>query len=268
MPETHVRSALAGDYPAFVHLFPQLGAPDETPSAARWEIEMVPGTLIAEIEGAIAGYAFAQTLTNTGYVRNLVVAAEARRRGVGKSLMGAMAERFHAAGCEHWCLNVRPENAAAIALYEGFGLRGVRMQEAFLLPWDAAAGLAAPGRAVHVSAIAPAEDAAIELRFGLPPGQVTADRARGRVLLVAKESAEILGFSSFDIRFGGSFPFRIADAAAIAPLVAGCRAYADRRETIRLVAEDDPVVADALRTAGGVPVMRTLHMTGRLPGIG
>ncbi len=245
--------------------YPELGAPEETPTIERWRLEMVPQAIIAEVAGAAVGYAYGQTLADIGYIRNLVTAPQSRRLGVGVHLMMAMAARFREGGCHSWCLNVKPDNVAALALYARFGLTPVRVQEAYVLPWQAVTALPRTSRRIEVGTVLAGDDAAVEARFGLPGGQVTADRARGRVLLVAREGAEVLGFSSFDIRFGGSFPFRIADVAAIAPLVARCREHADHRETIRLVAEDDPAVAAALRKAGATPGMTTLHMRGVLP---
>lgn len=51
----------------------------------------------------------------------LMVAASARRRGVGRALLAAAVEWARAAGVRKLELHVFPHNAPAIALYESFG---------------------------------------------------------------------------------------------------------------------------------------------------
>jgi L-amino acid N-acyltransferase YncA len=68
----------------------------EFPQPEQWAETYAPTTLIAERGEVVVGYAYYQLLSGIGYVRNVVSAAEARRTGVGKALMFAMADIFRA----------------------------------------------------------------------------------------------------------------------------------------------------------------------------
>jgi [ribosomal protein S18]-alanine N-acetyltransferase len=81
--------------------------------------------IAAFIEGKLAGYALAAVRRNGRSVRIYSIAVDPRfgRRGVGWALLQAC-ERFALAqGKPALTLEVRYDNAAAIALYEKFGFR-------------------------------------------------------------------------------------------------------------------------------------------------
>ena len=125
-----IRPARDEDYKVYTRLLTQLGTGDPPPPPSRWTDEIRGQTLCAERDGVVLGYVFGQSLAGVGYVRNLVTDVSARRQGVGAALMRAIAERFRADGCVRWCLNVKPDNAAALALYErtGFHRLGERLR--------------------------------------------------------------------------------------------------------------------------------------------
>jgi diamine N-acetyltransferase len=85
--------------------------------------------LVAELEGRVAGY----LLHHPGYdpdlggrtlvVVDLVVTARARRRGVGRALVAAAAERCRAAGGRALTWWVRESNHGAVAFYRSLGAR-------------------------------------------------------------------------------------------------------------------------------------------------
>ena len=115
---------MPADHPAFVRLFPELAVDDPILDQAKFEQELVPTMIVMEAgSGApepdrVIGYTYFQVMQGLTYVRHVVTAPEARRTGVGRSLMAAVAERARTAGCTSWCLNVMRGNRAARALYE------------------------------------------------------------------------------------------------------------------------------------------------------
>lgn len=84
------------------------------------------GTILAEVDGALAGFghygpADAPVLTGLGEVKKLNVATALARRGIGRALLGAMAERLRALGHRAVGLGVLADNAPARAFYEAMG---------------------------------------------------------------------------------------------------------------------------------------------------
>ncbi|MBQ6430477.1 MAG: ribosomal protein S18-alanine N-acetyltransferase [Oscillospiraceae bacterium] len=81
--------------------------------------------LVNEEDGIVTGYIGAQSVPPEADVMNLAVAPDCRRRGVGAKLLCTMAELLHSRGIVTLFLEVRPSNAAAIALYERYGFAQV-----------------------------------------------------------------------------------------------------------------------------------------------
>ncbi len=85
---------------------------------------------VAESEGAVCGYCGVQLLAGEGYITNIAVHPDFRRKGIGRLLLQrleALANEEHA---EFLTLEVRESNAPAIALYSGMGFEavGIRRQ--------------------------------------------------------------------------------------------------------------------------------------------
>ena len=81
--------------------------------------------LVAERAGEVCGYVGCQTVLDEGYITNVAVRPDCRRRGVAGKLLDVF-ERF--AEGNHLAflsLEVRASNYAAIALYGQHGYRGV-----------------------------------------------------------------------------------------------------------------------------------------------
>lgn len=78
-------------------------------------------------QGAVLGYAGLHVVLDEGYIDNVAVAPPYRRMGVADALLSAFV-RFGEAHLAFLTLEVRPSNAAAIALYEkrGFAQAGRR----------------------------------------------------------------------------------------------------------------------------------------------
>ena len=83
---------------------------------------------VALVGGEVAGYGGAWNLVDEAHVTTLAVAAEHRRKGIGRKLMRRVLEDAKDAGMLCATLEVRAGNDAAIKLYEslGFDRRAVR----------------------------------------------------------------------------------------------------------------------------------------------
>jgi len=81
--------------------------------------------LVAKIGGALAGYGVLVLRSNSRVARLYSIAVDPRfgRRGVGRALMQGVEDLAAKRGCVVLRLEVRVENAAAIALYESHGYR-------------------------------------------------------------------------------------------------------------------------------------------------
>lgn len=72
-------------------------------------------------DGGVVGYVGMHHLLDEGYITNVAVSPAARRQGVAKALLTALAEYAAAHRLYRITLEVRVGNAPAIALYEGQG---------------------------------------------------------------------------------------------------------------------------------------------------
>ena len=81
--------------------------------------------LVAKIGGALAGYAVLAMRSNSrsGRLYSIAVDKAFGRRGVGRALMAAAEAYCQKRGCVSLRLEVRKDNAPAIALYEARGYR-------------------------------------------------------------------------------------------------------------------------------------------------
>lgn len=87
--------------------------------------------LVAEQDGAVAGYVGCQTVLDEGYITNVAVSPDCRRQGIGRALIAELTERAKRAGLAFVTLEVRASNAPAITLYEGAGFRRVGVRKNF-----------------------------------------------------------------------------------------------------------------------------------------
>ncbi len=87
--------------------------------------------LVAEENGAALGYVGCQTVLDEGYITNVAVSPEARRRGIARMLLHELSARAEEKGLAFITLEVRQSNAAAIALYEGQGYNEVGVRKGF-----------------------------------------------------------------------------------------------------------------------------------------
>ena len=79
-------------------------------------------TVVAEVEGEIAGYLVAERGgRKVGHIITLDVRSPARRTGLGSKLMAAAEERLRGMGCASILLEVAVDNESAIAFYHHQG---------------------------------------------------------------------------------------------------------------------------------------------------
>ena len=79
----------------------------------------------ADDGGAVLGYIGMMTVLDEGYISNVAVAPEARRRGIGRALVKEMLRRAADRELSFVTLEVRAHNESAIALYAQEGFRAV-----------------------------------------------------------------------------------------------------------------------------------------------
>ncbi len=134
-------------------------------------------------------------------------------------------------------LNVKPDNAPAIALYAREGLSARYRSRAVRFSFAAIPG--EPCEGVREVVLDPSRDEEADDTFGLPKAQIGSARALGRVIVallrdrspaasdVAKhERDEVVGIACFDPTFPGAFPFRVKDPTLGPTLVHACRPHA------------------------------------------
>ena len=89
---------------------------------------------VAEIDGAIVGYAGSFVLTPEADVQTMGVAADQRGRGIGALLLTTLIEQAIQAQATQLILEVRSDNAAAIAMYQRFGFERISSRPNYYAP--------------------------------------------------------------------------------------------------------------------------------------
>lgn len=96
--------------------------------SVRRDKEYDPALVFLAMEGGeVVGLAQCWT---SNFVKDLAVHPRARKRGIGRALMLSVFDTFAHRGAAHADLKVREENAAAISLYHGLGMRIVDREKA------------------------------------------------------------------------------------------------------------------------------------------
>jgi ribosomal-protein-alanine N-acetyltransferase len=131
VPVVLIRRATADDIPAIRALASQ------SPEAAQWSEQhydaLAAGdssrlALLAEERGETLGFLVAHAIAGEFELENVAVAARARRHGIGRRLIAELVKEAVQQGVRAIHLEVRGQNRAARALYEGldFVQSGVR----------------------------------------------------------------------------------------------------------------------------------------------
>jgi len=264
-----VRRATASDYGAYTVLVRELGIDDPTPSAERFAAELAPRTLIYERSGAAIGYVNYDRVGASGYVRNLVVAPDARGCGVGGALMVAAAGELRAQGvADDWHLNVKADNAAALRLYERLGLRIQHRSSALRFRWADIERLPVEAAPVSVYPVFDGDDDDIERALGILGGRLQMARSRAKRITLQLRDDQLapVGVACFDPSIPGAFPFCVTRPALCAPLLRALAPHAAAGDLdFQVVIEDDDELAEVLIAAGATVRLRMLHYCGRLP---
>lgn len=95
----------------------------------RSELENPSCLYLAAVDrNTLVGYIGVQTVLDEGYINNVAVRPEYRRRGIASALISLLIEQAREIGLSFLTLEVRESNSAAIAVYEklGFGPVGRR----------------------------------------------------------------------------------------------------------------------------------------------
>ena len=87
--------------------------------------------LVAEQDGEVQGYVGCQTVLDEGYITNVAVSPDFRRRGAARLLIAELIARAKEKGLAFVTLEVRESNAPAIALYAGVGFAPVGTRKNF-----------------------------------------------------------------------------------------------------------------------------------------
>ena len=86
---------------------------------------------LAAFDEGVVGYGGVMVVGDEAHVTNLLVAPEARKRGIGLGLMIALIEAAIGSGAHHLTLEVRAKNEAGRALYARLGLAPVGVRKGY-----------------------------------------------------------------------------------------------------------------------------------------
>ena len=258
-----VSSGSAADYPTFARLFPELAVPDPVPSAEYFVEAIAPHAIFLRDGDEVVGYAWSRPRGERLHVVHVIVDPAHRRRGVGRALMDALAERGRAAGFRRWMLNVKPENVAARELYARCGMGVVLEGVSLRLAWADVARLAPPP-ATMTRALAPTDDPRFEDALGLARGDLTACRASpGRVFVGVETEGRPVGCAALDPRFPGAPLLRVRPPEHARAVLEGLRPHAlPEHDHLFTFVEDDPALEGVLTSAGAEVILRVLRMEG------
>jgi ribosomal protein S18 acetylase RimI-like enzyme len=144
----HVRRATANDIAGAAELAGRLARmhhmtdpgrfflPERVVEGYSWWFERViqdpeAVLLVAEVEGALAGYTYGALeerdwnllLDAHGAIHDVYVADDRRRHGVGRALIAAIVSELEGLGAERILLSTMPSNLSAQELFASFGFR-------------------------------------------------------------------------------------------------------------------------------------------------
>jgi ribosomal-protein-alanine N-acetyltransferase len=129
--ETVFRALTVDDLHAVVSLELANRAAPWSEGVFRDELSAENRVYLAADEDGVIGFGGLMLVEDEAHVTNLLVAPEARRRGIGLGLMLALIDAAIESGARHLTLEVRSENRAALALYARLGLAPVGVRKGY-----------------------------------------------------------------------------------------------------------------------------------------
>lgn len=222
-------------------------------------------SLVARVDGRPAGVVLLAVRGDRGWIGGMGVAPEARRRGVGETLMRAALAAALARGLAAVDLEVLEQNAPARRLYEKLGFAPVRALEV----WRLSATAPRPAAGAREAPLAPARAWIAANRAASEPWQ-RADATVARVLATgapltayavdrggARAAAAVVRITQGR---AGLLPFAARDEAAAHALLDGLLARADVDVVRALNAPAGDPVAAALRARDAALEARQVEM--------
>ena len=135
-----IRALAEPDWPVVAAIFEEgIATGDATfetapPSWEAWDAAHSETRLVAELDGAVVGWAALSGYSDRCCYRGVAevsvyVAADARGRGVGRALLDAVISQSEAAGVWTLQAGIFPENKPSLRLHLGCGFRLVGVRE-------------------------------------------------------------------------------------------------------------------------------------------
>ena len=143
MEQIEIRRMTAADVPALAAIERECFSVPWSAQALAEELEQPHAVfLVAHApDGTVLGYAGMHHVGDEGFIANVATAARARRQGVARALLAALDGYARANALCRLTLEVRPSNAAAIALYTGAGFTCDGLRPHFYTAPDEAAAI-------------------------------------------------------------------------------------------------------------------------------
>lgn len=121
--EAHVKAVADIERTCFADPWTEDGLREELDNSCARFLTAVDDT------GTVAGYIGCHIVLDEGYIANVAVSQDFRRRGIGRALVDALLAQ--SADLAFLTLEVRVSNAPAIALYTGCGFEPVGTRKRF-----------------------------------------------------------------------------------------------------------------------------------------
>ena len=263
-----VRNAKSDDYATFERLFLELRVPDLAPKKDEYETKIRATTFFLCEDAIPIAYAFWLPMRDVARVCHVVVDSTAQRRGVGGALMREIATRGRHAGCTRWLLNVKPDNAVAIRLYERHGMSVAARSRSHQIAWRDVDRLPLE-EAIETFIVAPEDEARVEAATSafaptsMFDGKIDSLRSNGgRVFLGARCAGDVVGFAAFAPSFPGAMPFEAHRPTITRALLEAMRPHALPEYDAVRVGSTSEEVWTAVEAVGARMMLETLRMEG------
>jgi ribosomal-protein-alanine N-acetyltransferase len=259
-----LRAAVAEDYDAFVPLFVELAIPEPPPSREAFGARFIANMTVAIAGEQVVGFIRWRAYGDLAHIINVVTHPAWRGQRIGQQLLEAVRAQVRAVGCTQWYLNVKQNNASAIALYVRCGFATDGTASVLRMPWAAVRTLPVPSNLVTTVGT-PAEDAEIATTFQLPLGRVVFSRERSQFLVAhALPDPAPRGCAAFYAGMPGVAPLCASDIASAGALLHACLAFAEPDvESLTVVIERDATLAAYLLAQGAALQFELFSMAAR-----